>query len=92
MIRVLIVDDDFMVARIHRSLVERVTGFEVVGEAHTGVDALAAVERFRPDLVLLDIYLPDMSGLEVMRKLRERPQPQADIIAVTAAKDALLFE
>lgn len=87
MIRVLIVDDDFMVARIHRSLVERVSGFEVAGEAHTGVDALAAVETLRPDLVLLDIYLPDMSGLQVMRKLRERARPQVDIMAVTAAKD-----
>jgi len=87
MIQVLIVDDDFMVARIHRSLVERVAGFSVVGEAHTGVDALAAVETLRPDLVLLDIYLPDMSGLDVMRKLRERQRPQVDLIAVTAAKD-----
>jgi response regulator of citrate/malate metabolism len=87
MIRVLIVDDDFMVARIHGSLVERVSGFQVVGEAHTGVDALAAVERLRPDLVLLDIYLPDMSGLQVMRKLREPERPQVDIMAVTAAKD-----
>ena len=87
MIRVLIVDDDFMVARIHRELVERVPGFEVVGEVHSGVDALAAVETLRPDLVLLDIYLPDMSGLEVMRKVRERPRPQVDLLAVTAAKD-----
>jgi response regulator of citrate/malate metabolism len=70
MIGVLVVDDDFMVARVHRRLVERIPGFAVVGEARTGGEALQQVEELRPDLVLLDIYLPDMSGLEVVRRLR----------------------
>ena len=86
MIRTLVVDDDFMSASIHSSYVERVPGFEGVGEAHTGAEALEAVRRLRPDLVLLDIYLPDMSGLEVMRRLRLGDEP-VDVIAVTAAKD-----
>ena len=87
MIRTLIVDDDAMTASIHRSYVERVPGFEVVGEAHTGRAALGAVRELRPDLLLLDIYLPDMSGLEVLRALRDPQQPHLDVIAVTAAKD-----
>jgi response regulator of citrate/malate metabolism len=66
-IRVLVVDDDFMVARVHRGYVERVAGFRVVGEAHTGAEAIAAVDAHGPDLVLLDIYLPDMSGLDVLQ-------------------------
>ena len=66
-LRVLVVDDDFMVARVHRRFVERVPGFEVVGEARTGAEAIDAVRELRPDLVLLDIYLPDMTGLEVLR-------------------------
>ncbi|MFD0599223.1 response regulator [Catellatospora coxensis] len=82
----LVVDDDFMVARIHTGFVQRVDGFTVVGAAHTGADALAAVERLRPDLVLLDIYLPDISGLEVLRRLREAAHP-VDVLAVTAASD-----
>jgi two-component system CitB family response regulator len=86
MIRVLIVDDDFMVARVHQGFVERVTGFTVAGVAHNGADALAAAERLRPDLVLLDIYLPDISGLEVLRRLRESAHP-ADVLAITAARD-----
>ncbi|RCV57458.1 two-component system response regulator [Marinitenerispora sediminis] len=86
-VRVLVVDDDFMVARVNRGLVQRVAGFTVVGEAHTGAAALTAAARLRPDLVLLDIYLPDMSGLEVLRRLREAPGPEVDVLAVTAARD-----
>jgi response regulator of citrate/malate metabolism len=87
MIPTLVVDDDPMTASIHRSYVERVPGFEVVGEAHTGAAALEEVKRHRPELVLLDIYLPDMSGLEVLRSLRQPGAPRVDVIAVTAAKD-----
>src|SRR5215208_7159099 len=75
-----------MSASIHRSYVERVPGFEAVGEGHTGAEALRAVHRLRPDLLLLDIYLPDMSGLEVIRRLRQ-DDVAVDVIAVTAAKD-----
>jgi response regulator of citrate/malate metabolism len=86
-IRTLIIEDDAMTASIHRSYVERVPGFDVVGEAYTGREALDAVRRLGPDLVLLDIYLPDISGLEVLRRLREPGAPHVDVVAVTAAKD-----
>jgi response regulator of citrate/malate metabolism len=87
MIRTLVVDDDYMAASVHRAYVERVVGFSVVGEAHTGVEALDHVARLKPDLVLLDIYLPDMSGLEVLRRLREDDAAPVDVIAITSAKD-----
>ena len=87
MIRTFVVDDDFMSASIHRSYVERVPGFEAVGEAHTALEALESVRRLRPQLILLDIYLPDLSGLDVLRTLREPGRPHVDVIAVTAAKD-----
>jgi response regulator of citrate/malate metabolism len=87
MIRTLIIEDDAMTASIHRSYVERIPGFEVVGEAYTGRAALDAVRRLTPDLVLLDIYLPDISGLEVLRHLREPGAAHVDVVAVTAAKD-----
>jgi response regulator of citrate/malate metabolism len=86
MISVLVVDDDFMVASIHRQYVERVAGFSVVGEAHSGRDALSLTRSLRPELVLLDVYLPDMSGLDVLRELRA--SMQVDVLAVTAARDA----
>ncbi len=87
MIRTLIVDDDFRVADLHRAYVEKVSGFQVVGQAGTGAEALRMVATTRPDLILLDIYLPDMSGLDVMRTLRESGTSRVDIIAITAARD-----
>jgi len=86
-IRVLVVDDDFMVAKVHRGFVDRVPGFTTVGVAHTGADALAQIDAVRPDLVLLDIYLPDITGLEVLRRLREGGDGGPDVLAVTAARD-----
>lgn len=86
MIDVLVVDDDFMVARIHTGFVERVDGFRVVGSCHTGASALEAVERLQPDLVLLDLYLPDMFGLDVLAALRTAGQ-DCDVMVITAAKE-----
>lgn len=90
MIRVLVVDDDFMVTKVHSGYVSRVDEFEIVGVAHTGRDALHAVEALRPDLVLLDIYLPDMDGLAVLRELRSKNTGHPagpDVIVITAARD-----
>lgn len=87
MIRVLVVDDDFRVARIHVGFVERVDGFEVVGVAHTAAEAREAVPRLRPDLLLLDLYLPDRFGLDLLADLRTGPAP-CDAIVITAAKES----
>jgi response regulator of citrate/malate metabolism len=87
MIRTLIVDDDFRVADVHRGFVNRLDGFVVVGEVHTGADALAAVERLRPDLVVLDLYLPDLHGLDVLRRIQAISAPRPDVVVVTAARD-----
>ncbi|RBY88055.1 two-component system response regulator [Blastococcus sp. TBT05-19] len=86
MIGVLIVDDDFMVAKVHSAFVAALDGFEVVGTAASGSEALSAVGRLRPDLVLLDIYLPDMTGLEVLRRLRAEGST-ADVVVISAARD-----
>lgn len=87
MIRALVVDDDYRVAELHCAYVERVQGFEVAGRAHTGAAALQAVDQLRPDLVLLDIYLPDISGLDVLQRLREDDHPPVDVVAITAARE-----
>ena len=87
MIRTLVVDDDYRVADLHSEYVARIAGFVVAGRAHNGGSALESVDQLRPDLVLLDIYLPDMSGLEVLQRLREDDHPPVDVIAITAARD-----
>lgn len=86
-VRTLIVEDDFRVAEVHRGFIERLPSFSVVGVAHTAAEALAMAARDRPDLVLLDIYLPDRSGLEVLRELRSADRAAVDVIAITAAND-----
>jgi response regulator of citrate/malate metabolism len=86
-VRVLVVDDDFMVARIHTQFVERTRGFQVVGVASTGQAALDDVARLRPDLVLLDVHLPDMTGIEVLRRLRAGGD-DVGVLVVTAAREA----
>ncbi len=86
--RVLVVDDDFMVARVHSGYVARIDGCEVVGVAHTGAAALAAARDLRPDLVLLDVYLPDMSGLEVLRGLRSGAPDDPSVLMITASDEA----
>ena len=87
MIGVLIVDDDFMVAKVHAGFVSALDGFEVVGTASTGTQALEDVVRLRPDLVLLDVYLPDVSGLDLLGALREAA-PEVDVLVISAAREA----
>ncbi|MET3368115.1 UNVERIFIED_CONTAM: response regulator of citrate/malate metabolism [Jeotgalibacillus campisalis] len=86
MIQVLIVDDDFMVAKVHAGFIQRTPGFGVVGVAHTGAQALVETERLQPDLVLLDIHLPDINGLELMHQLRD-VAPDLDVLVISAARE-----
>jgi response regulator of citrate/malate metabolism len=86
-IRTLIVDDDYRVAGIHATYVDRVPGFTVVGKAHSAREVVQSVTRLRPDLVLLDLYLPDGHGLEVIHDVSELAAPQPDFIVITAARD-----
>ena len=85
-IRVVIVDDDFAVAQVNRAFVDVRPGFTVVAEAHTGTEALTAIAQHRPQLVLLDVYLPDLGGIDVLRRLRAAGD-DVEVIAVTAARD-----
>ncbi len=82
-IRILLVDDHHVVRQGIRSLLELDADLMVVGEAATGAKALELVESLRPDLVLLDIKLPDLDGFEVCRQALAR-QPDLPIIILTA--------
>ncbi|GGT16539.1 response regulator [Streptomyces chromofuscus] len=86
-IDVLVVDDDFMVARVHRAFVERVAPFRVVGVAGSGRQAIDAVDELRPELVLLDLYLPDLFGLDVIPRLRTAGH-DCDVMVISAAREA----
>ncbi|GAA2650731.1 response regulator [Streptomyces lunalinharesii] len=85
-IRVLVVEDDPVAAAAHALYVGRVPGFAVSGTVHSGAGARRHLDQHAVDLVLLDLFLPDGHGLQLLRTLRAAGQ-SADIIAVTSARD-----
>ncbi len=90
-LRVLVVDDDFRIAQLHGKYVEQQEGYALVGTAHDCAGALARARELRPDLVILDVYLPDRSGIEVVRGIREA-QLRCDVILITAAKEIEIID
>jgi len=85
-INTLIVEDDPVLAEAHRAFTERVPGFVVTGVALLGTDALRLVAIRPVDVLLLDVNLPDITGIELCRTLRAHGNP-VDVIAVTSARD-----
>ena len=90
-IRVMIVEDDFMVARINRDLTHQISGFKVVKVAGTAQEASDALEQEPVDLIVLDVYLPDRTGVELLKSLRRGGLP-VDVVMITAAHDAPTVE
>jgi len=90
-IRVMIVEDDFMVADLNRQFTESCEGFSVVKIAHTGAEALEFISLNPVDLVVLDIFLPDIQGTEVLKDIRRSDYP-ADILLITAAHNVNIVE
>ncbi|SMC78687.1 two-component system, CitB family, response regulator/two-component system, CitB family, response regulator DcuR [Desulfocicer vacuolatum DSM 3385] len=85
-IRVLIIEDDARIADMHRFFVEKVQGFEVVGIALNLGEALEMVTLLDPDLLLLDLYLPDGHGMDILHQLRGQGKA-VDVILITAARN-----
>jgi len=85
-IEVLIVEDDIRIAEIHRRFTEKIEGFKVIGTATTGEQAKEWLEFVKPQLVLLDVYLPDMQGTELVTYIRHNLH-DTDIIMITAASE-----
>lgn len=91
MIKVLLVDDHDVVREGLRSFLTRSPDIEVVGEAATAAAAQAAAERLRPDVVVLDVRLPDGDGVEVCREIRAQ-RPETRVLMLTSyADDEALF-
>ena len=86
MYKVLIVEDDPMVAMINEQYVKRNKNFQLIGKCKDGAEALEFLERNSVDLIVLDVYMPHMDGLETLRTIRNRQIP-VDAIMVTAAND-----
>ncbi|WP_339320133.1 response regulator [Paenibacillus sp. FSL R10-2734] len=91
MIRVLIVEDDPMVAEINTQYIQNVKGFEVVGWSEDGEQALDLMGNMSIDLLILDVFMPRMDGLELLKQLR-KSYSEVDIIFVTAAKERNIID
>jgi two-component system response regulator NreC len=88
--RLLLVDDHEVVRSGLRMLLESQEDIQIVGEAGTAAEALEAVERLEPEVILLDIGLPDMSGIQVMERIREI-EPDIAVVALTIHEDKEYF-
>jgi response regulator of citrate/malate metabolism len=86
-ISTLIVEDDFHVATIHAAYVRKVRGFSVAGHASTAASARTEIKRLAPTLVLLDLYLPDGHGLDLVRETLAEKGHRPDFLVITAARD-----
>ncbi|WP_238933349.1 response regulator [Brevibacillus choshinensis] len=85
-VEVLIVEDDLRIVDINRRFVSKIEGFEVIATATNGAEAIELLSVTQPHLVLLDVYLPDMLGIELVWHIRQHHR-NVDIIMITAAKE-----
>lgn len=91
MFKVLVVDDHFVVREGLKLLIDLNDQFEVAGEAENGENALEKVEQLNPDIILIDLYMPVMNGLEAIRVIKEKYETPI-IILTTYNEDHLLLE
>ena len=91
-VRILIADDHPIVRQIVRSTLERHPRFEVCGEAFDGAKAIEAARRLKPDVVVLNITMPVLNGLEVARQIKAKAPESAIVILSTHADERLIDE
>jgi DNA-binding NarL/FixJ family response regulator len=89
-IHILIVDDHLMVRKGLSALIQGISDFTLVGEAENGSQAIEMYRNLRPDVVLMDIVMPNVSGIEAIRAIRAE-DPTANVIALTSFSDEQLI-
>lgn len=91
MYKVLIVEDDPMVAMINEQYISRNSSFKVIGKCSSGIEAIDYLKSNPADLIILDVYMPQMDGIETLKAIRRDNIP-VSVIMVTAANDLETFE
>ncbi|PJJ73568.1 DNA-binding NarL/FixJ family response regulator [Diaminobutyricimonas aerilata] len=91
-IRVLLADDQDLVRGGFRVILETEPGIAVVGEARDGVEAVRLADELRPDVICMDVQMPNLDGLEATRRIRDSGNPAAVAILTTFDRDDYLFE
>lgn len=85
-INVLLIEDDPMVREVNRQFIEQIKGFSLIGYASNGIEGIQKIRQLTPELVFMDIFMPEQDGIITLGKIREEHLP-VDVIAVTAAND-----
>ena len=89
--KVLIVEDDFRVANIWKEFTHTVPEFQVTGTANSGEDALNLLQEDPTDLMIMDVYMPDIDGVQLLHEIRKQ-RMALDVIAITAAKESKIVQ
>ena len=85
-IRVLLIEDDPMVQEVNRQFIERLDAFTVIDTASNGMEGLEKIKESKPDLVILDIFMPSLNGVDTLYEIRKE-QWDVDVIIISAAND-----
>lgn len=85
-ITMILVEDDPMVLAVNEGFIQQIGGFQILASARTGRQAIELIKALTPRLVVLDLYLPDLDGSEVLMTIRQSGLP-TDVIMITAAQD-----
>lgn len=86
MYKVVLIEDDPMVQEVNREFVDRVPGFQVIGAAGNGIDGIKLIQKLKPDIILVDVFMPNQDGLTTLKQIRAKGL-EVDVIAITAASD-----
>lgn len=85
-LKVLLIEDDPMVQEINKAFIEKVKGFKVIWCASNGTEGMEQIRKLKPNLVVLDIYMPGLNGMKTLQRIRKE-EIQVDVIVITAAND-----
>ncbi len=85
-IEVLIIEDDLRIVEIQRRFLEQIEGFQTIGIAANYAEAKSLIDILKPDLILLDVYFPDMNGCHLLKEIKQMDK-QIDVIMITASRE-----
>src|SRR3954454_4811733 len=87
-IQVLLIEDDPMVQEVNKQFIERLPQFQIIDTASNGLEVIEKIKGLHPDLVILDIFMPSLNGIDTIYEIRKE-QLDVDVIIISAANDPI---
>lgn len=85
-ISVILIEDDPMIRQVNQQFIEKVKGFQIIGTAGNGIEGMKLIKKLKPNLVIMDIFMPEQNGIQTLQQLRES-KLNVDVITITAATE-----